>query len=671
MWFALAACLTPSPVNDPPVPAPTSAPVPTEPTAPTAPRLLINEVSSSNRTGPQDAAGNTPDWIELFNPGPDDFPLGGLTISDDRDLPDLHPLDAALVVPAGGFLLLWADNDLEEGADHLPFKLSSDGDEVGIYDGGVPIARVSFGPLLADTAVARVNDGGEQLTVTLSPTPGASNGPVAQVLGQADVSPRDNCVPVVNVPQPHVLESGIVSMSMACDTGEDPAKLGLTVLTRDPGLTIAGTAVTRNNGPADAGTVDVLYVVADPDGDRVPETARSSVSVADDWRNPDNVPVDPTLYTSEYGLPVLHLQPAGTVSQSYSETDAWFDGVHYTGTIKIRGASSSNYPKKSYTLEFEPIQIDLGEPLGRKDHLVLIANFDDSAYTRHKLVFDTWATMAQTAATPRLTPRTQFVVVYLSGAYHGLYTAIDHIDDEFVRELGFNDTGGMFKSVNHDANFYYERASGQTKTNLANGWEKKEGAPDDLSAIVDFTDFTAGSSHADFDADVDSWIDRDEFMDWFALVHWTASDDSAGKNAYLYEDPDTGLLRFVPWDFNQSFGQNWYTARVDSDTYNNFYQRNAVFWHLQDDPTTSAALEARFAGHRAPGGALDPAVLQGKLDGYYGLIDSSGARDWDRWAGGYWGHFGWARSDSKGFIEERAYIEDWIAERAVYMDSVH
>ena len=46
--------------------------------------------------------------------------------------------------------------------------------------------------------------------------------------------------------------------------------------------------------------------------------------------------------------------------------------------------------------------------------------------------------MADFTGDPRLTPSTAYVVVYLDGAYSGLYVAIDHIDDEFVREQEFD-----------------------------------------------------------------------------------------------------------------------------------------------------------------------------------------------------------------------------------------
>ena len=66
-------------------------------------------------------------------------------------------------------------------------------------------------------------------------------------------------------------------------------------------------------------------------------------------------------------------------------------------------------------------------------------------------------------------------------------------------------------------------------------------------------------------------IDIDEFSDWLILVSYSLSDDSAGKNSYLYKgDAADGalgdLFRFVPWDFNDSWGQSWQTDRTLATT---------------------------------------------------------------------------------------------------------
>ena len=77
--------------------------------------VLINEFMPSNQSTITDEAGAYPDWIELYNPGSRDVDLGGWFMSDDLENPDKSVLSDELSIPAGGFLLLWADSDEDDG----------------------------------------------------------------------------------------------------------------------------------------------------------------------------------------------------------------------------------------------------------------------------------------------------------------------------------------------------------------------------------------------------------------------------------------------------------------------------------------------------------------------------------------------------------------------------
>lgn len=146
----------------------TAGPAPGEPVG-----LFINELMPANN-GSVEVAGEFPDWVELYNPGEAEVALDGFTITDDLDEPTKHPLDPSLVVPAGGFLLLYADSG--DGALHLGFKLSGDGESIGLYfPDGSPADALQFGVIPDNLSLARTPDGGEDWVTTTSPTPGAEN----------------------------------------------------------------------------------------------------------------------------------------------------------------------------------------------------------------------------------------------------------------------------------------------------------------------------------------------------------------------------------------------------------------------------------------------------------------------------------------------------------------
>lgn len=137
-------------------------------------RLFINELMPAN-DGAVDLDGSTPDWVELYNPGSEVVALGGFSITDDLDEPRKVVLDPSLEVPAAGFLVLWASGE-EGAAEHLPFKLSSEGEAVGIFfPDGTPADRIEFGAMSDNLALARTEDGGDEWAVTITPTLGEAN----------------------------------------------------------------------------------------------------------------------------------------------------------------------------------------------------------------------------------------------------------------------------------------------------------------------------------------------------------------------------------------------------------------------------------------------------------------------------------------------------------------
>ncbi len=497
----------------------------------------------------------------------------------------------------------------------------------------------------------------------------------------ADVEKCEPLLTMANASFPNYTEGDGIELRFDCSSGAARERFRASLTGMGPGATFDGASWTALwlTGLADGGRHDVLLTVrsreAEEQGlDLLPEVAVATLWVADAYDDPGNAPVDPAAYTEEWGLPVIHLAPAGGLSEEYVPAQVTFMGHSYDAEMKLRGAASLSYPKNSYTLRFGDEDLDASSVgMGNKDHLILITTFDDNSYVRQKLAYDLWIAMADHAGAQRLTPRTFFAVVYLDGEYWGLYTACDRIDDHFAQEMGLSRDGNLYKSVNHDANFYRTNASGGTKSTLHDGYEKKEGDPpegqegafDDLDALVAFS---ADSDDQTFHDQAPSWIRVDEFADWFLFVHYIAADDSGGKNAYLYDDPEDLEFRYCPWDMNHSFGQGWYTYRIDPDTYNDFIWTNGIFAHLQHHPQDSADLWQRFGDLRADG-PLRVTWFLDAVDGYYRLIDPSARRDWDVWGAEYQSY--WGSSNTNDYQAERAYLVDWLVARDTWMTQYH
>lgn len=98
--------------------------------------IVINEISATS-TDVLDEAGEAEDWIELHNTGTQPVNLAGLYMTDNLNNRTKHQLAAGtgneMILEPGGYKVLWADEDLHQGARHLDFKLSADGEAVGLY----------------------------------------------------------------------------------------------------------------------------------------------------------------------------------------------------------------------------------------------------------------------------------------------------------------------------------------------------------------------------------------------------------------------------------------------------------------------------------------------------------------------------------------------------------
>jgi hypothetical protein len=143
--------------------------------------LVINEFMASNNSSIRDPQGEYDDWIEIYNFGTDDVDTGGMYLTDDLSdtikwqIPAGNP--AATTIGAGGFLLIWADNDTSDAGLHANFKLSAGGEEIALFDsdGITMIDSIVFLDQNTDISFGRYPDAGDSWGFFEPPSPGAEN----------------------------------------------------------------------------------------------------------------------------------------------------------------------------------------------------------------------------------------------------------------------------------------------------------------------------------------------------------------------------------------------------------------------------------------------------------------------------------------------------------------
>jgi len=140
----------------------------------------INEVLASNQLAFYDDFLQYDDWLEIYHEGPI-LNLAGYYLSDKADnlTKWQFPFDDAgnTTVLPGGHMIVWLDNDAEQGSNHATFKLSPDGE--GVYltqpDGITIVDSLTFPQQQADISYGRECDGCEEWIYFNVPTPYYSN----------------------------------------------------------------------------------------------------------------------------------------------------------------------------------------------------------------------------------------------------------------------------------------------------------------------------------------------------------------------------------------------------------------------------------------------------------------------------------------------------------------
>tara|TARA_B100000902_G_scaffold398646_1_gene466205 strand:+ start:1570 stop:4980 length:3411 start_codon:yes stop_codon:yes gene_type:complete len=158
-----------------------------------ASQIQINEIFADNGDCCLDDSLETEDFLELINVG--DFPIdiAGYYFGDQDGgsvIPSGYP--ETTTISSGQVLLLWFDNDPEQGPLHIDAKLNNNGETILAIDlAGDTIIDVSYGPQSEDVSFAALPDGEPYDTnwsLTMCPTPGEFNTPCPLVQGCTSIN---------------------------------------------------------------------------------------------------------------------------------------------------------------------------------------------------------------------------------------------------------------------------------------------------------------------------------------------------------------------------------------------------------------------------------------------------------------------------------------------------
>lgn len=182
------------------------------------------------------------------------------------------------------------------------------------------------------------------------------------------------------------------------------------------------------------------------------------------------------------------------------------------------------------------------QELGGLAMLTFNNNYQDESQARQWLAYS----VMRKAGVPA--PRCNLARVVVNGEDLGVYTHI-----ESFRKALFE---RHFKNSNGDL---YEGYGGDFTTNRFHRFVHKWGKDNNLSQLRKLLDLLQRSAPAS-PAEIGELLDLESFITfWAATVlvnHWDSFPGNH-NNVYIYADPGSKKLHFMPWGADTSFGESW------------------------------------------------------------------------------------------------------------------
>lgn len=524
------------------------------------PPFLINEILVGNAgTNLDPDLTNYSSWIELRNTTGSAINLTGYKLEswpDGATTPD-SVLLRKLNVPANGYLLLWADETRK--GNHIPFELDMDGGELRLTAPDGSFDHVDFTNSGRDQSmdVSYGRNAGDNWAYFDQPTPGADN--------TTPDYPSNDGTSFTALPEfsiPGGLHTGSIAVEIA--TATPVATIRYTLDGSRP--TTSSPAYT---GPIAINATTVLRARAWADGLMVSPT-HSATYLFD---IPTNVPIisivtdNANLFDPKIGIYVTGNSgnQAGPNFNRSWERPANIEFFEMTGPnslspainqevgLEIHGHSSRYYPQKSFEIKARKAYGDndmdyafFGDkPMTSYKRLILRngGNDNQNAFMRDALLHNL---SAQGFDLDRQAYRP--VVLYLNGAYWGLYNMREKMDEDYVE----NNYG-----LDEDAFDMLEIITG-----VVNG---------DLKAWKDFYNYINRSnvaSPAVYET-INSQMDVNSFIDYIIIQTYAANTDWPRNNTRWWND------------YGEQYKWRWVMRDLDYALLPRNLKRDMIIWTMR------------------------------------------------------------------------------------------
>jgi len=234
---------------------------------------------------------------------------------------------------------------------------------------------------------------------------------------------------------------------------------------------------------------------------------------------------------------------------------------YHSVTVEVDGNILENVGarQKGYSSNFftnttkKPLKLNFGKFVEDQKYdgvkkINLANGLGDPAIIKDKIVYD----MFRMHGIP--SPRVSHVKVFIQDEYWGVYAIIEQIDKRYLKRNFADKNGNLWKNKgNSDLEWLGTNPNAYSFELQTNEDEN------DWTKFIEFVDFINNSSNTEFKDGIESIFDLDEYLRILAIDILTNNWDSYiqhGRNWYLYYEPNTNKIHWLPWDYNFAFDRS-------------------------------------------------------------------------------------------------------------------
>jgi spore coat protein CotH len=257
-----------------------------------------------------------------------------------------------------------------------------------------------------------------------------------------------------------------------------------------------------------------------------------------------DISIDPADLDWMYANPHSDSMHAASISFQNAYVNEIVDSIGF----RIRGNTSRNSMKKSFKVSFNTFKPR--RQFYGLDKINLNGEHNDPSISRSKICWDLFEEIGVIA------PRSAHATLYINGDYFGLYLSVEHIDDEFIQKNYADGTGNLWKCL-WPADLTYH-GSNPEEYKSGRGYDLKTNVEmDDYSELADFIGIVNNTPSSVFIRELEKNFHVDEFIKYLAVNCLVAGWDDyrfLKNNYYLYFEPASDKMRWIPYDYDNTLG---------------------------------------------------------------------------------------------------------------------